>query len=94
MQRRGLDLSAHRSQPLTVELIHRAEKVYVMSPEHRQAVLALVPAAVGRVELVDPQGPIADPFGGSDADYRTSAEHIQQAVDARLQEFLDEDRSW
>ncbi len=94
MQRRGIDLSAHRSQPLTVELIHRAERIYAMSPEHREAVLDLVPAAAGRAELLDPQGAIADPFGASDAEYRKAAEHLDKAVNARLEEFLNEDRRW
>jgi protein-tyrosine phosphatase len=94
MSRCGIDLSAHRSQPLTVELIHRAERIYVMSPEHRQAVLDLVPAAAGRVALLDPEGPVADPLGGSDEDYRRCADRIARAVSARLEEFLDEDRDW
>ncbi|MEW6253000.1 MAG: L-threonylcarbamoyladenylate synthase, partial [Planctomycetota bacterium] len=94
MQRRGFDLAGHRSQPLTVELIHRAEKIFVMSPEHRRAVLDLAPAAAGRVELLDPQGPVADPFGGSDADYQQSADQIARAVQARLEEYVHEDRHW
>ena len=35
-----------------------------------------------------------DPFGCSDEEYRRSAEQIQQAVNARVQELLDEDRNW
>lgn len=94
MARRGIDLELHRSQPITVELIHRAERVYVMSPEHRKAVVDLVPAAAGRVELLDSRGAVADPFGGTAAEYRVSADRIEQAVNERLEEFLNEDRDW
>ncbi len=91
---RGLDLSGHRSQPLTVELLHRAERIYVMSPEHRRAVVELLPAASGRVELLSAAGPIADPFGGPLTVYQRTAEQIETAVTARVQELLDEDRDW
>ena len=94
MARRGLDLGTHRSQPLTVELIHRAERIYVMSPEHRAAVLDLVPAAAERVWLLDEESPVADPLGGGPEDYRRCADHIQRALSVRLEEFLDEDRNW
>ena len=94
MARRGIDLRAHRAQPITVESIHRAERIFVMSPEHRAAVLDLVPAAAGRVRLLDENAPVLDPFGGSAEEYQRCAEHIGRAVAARLKEFLDEDRNW
>ena len=94
MARRGIDLRAHRAQPITVEMIHRAERIFVMSPEHRAAVLGLVPAAAGRVRLLDENAPVLDPFGGSAEEYRRCAEHIGRAVAARLKEYLDEDRNW
>jgi protein-tyrosine phosphatase len=94
MARRGVDLGEHRSRPLTVELIQQAERIYAMSPEHRTAVLAMVPGAAGRVELLDPAGPVSDPIGGSPEEYRYCAAHIERAVAARLKEFLDEDRNW
>ncbi len=94
LARRGVDGGGHRSQPVTVELIHRAERIYVMSPEHRAAILELVPAAAGRVWLLDETGPVADPMGGSADQYRRCAEQIERAVTARVEEFLDEDRDW
>ena len=94
MARRSIDLREHRAQPLTVELIQRAERIFVMSPEHRDAVLDLAPAAGGKVRLLDENGPVPDPFGGSPEDYRRCAEHIERAVAVRLEEFLNEDRDW
>ncbi|MGD8451652.1 MAG: L-threonylcarbamoyladenylate synthase [Phycisphaerae bacterium] len=95
MARRGIDASGHRSQPLTVELIQQAERIYVMSPEHRHAVVDLVPGAAGRTEMLDPEGaPVEDPIGGGTHAYGRCAEHLEQLVQARLTEYLDEDLSW
>jgi protein-tyrosine phosphatase len=94
MARRGIDLGEHRSQPLTVELIHRAERVYVMSLEHQAAVVDLVPSAAARVLMLARNQSIADPMGGSAEDYRVCAEQVERAVRARLEEFRDEDRDW
>ena len=94
MRRRGFDLATHRTQPLTVELIAQAERIYVMSAEHRQTVLGLAPAAAPRVSLLDPQGPVTDPIGGGASEYARCAEQIARALATRVQEFLDEDRHW
>jgi protein-tyrosine phosphatase len=94
MARRGTDLSSHRSQGLTVELVRAAERIYAMSPEHRRAVLDLVPDAAGRTDLLDPDGPVADPIGGGPEHYRACAEQIERAVRTRVQEYLNEDRDW
>lgn len=94
LARCGIDASAHRAQPLTVELIQRAERIYVMSYEHRRAVLDLVPSAVDRVALLDERGPVADPIGGGASEYHQCAIQIERAVNARLEEFLNEDLRW
>ncbi|MBU0639087.1 MAG: threonylcarbamoyl-AMP synthase [Planctomycetes bacterium] len=94
LAQRGIDAREHRSQPLAVELISRAERIYVMSPEHREAVLDVLPAAAERVELLDRCGPVPDPIGGGPEAYRRCAAQIERAVEARLEEFLDEDLNW
>ena len=94
MGRRGMDLSRHRSQPLTVELLQQAERIYVMTPEHREMVLDLAPGAADRVELLDPQGPVLDPVGGGPEEYLRTADHLAQAIESRVKEFVDEDRNW
>ena len=94
LARRGMDGAAHRAQPLTVELVQRAQRIYTMTAEHRSAVLALVPSAAARVELLDPSGPVADPIGGGSEAYQRCAAHIEQLVQSRLREFLDEDLNW
>jgi protein-tyrosine phosphatase len=94
LSRRGIDARTHRSRPLTVELLQQAERIYVMTPEHRAAVRALMPSADSRIALLDADGPIVDPIGGGPADYARCAAHIERAVEARLEEFVHEDRDW
>lgn len=94
LAKRDIEVTQHRSQPLTIELIQRSERIYTMSPEHRAAVLDLVPAAAERVFPLDQQAPVADPIGGGPEEYRSCAAQIERAVEARLEEFLNEDRNW
>jgi protein-tyrosine phosphatase len=94
LARRGIQATDHRAQPLTIELIQRCERIFTMSPEHRAAVLELAPSAADRVFALDDRGPVADPIGGGPDEYRACAAQIERAVDARLQEFMNEDRNW
>jgi tRNA threonylcarbamoyl adenosine modification protein (Sua5/YciO/YrdC/YwlC family) len=94
LAKRGIQATEHRSQPLTVELIRRAERIYTMSPEHRSAVLDLVPSAASRVFPLDAGAPVPDPIGGGPNEYERCARQIEQATERRLEEFLNEDRNW
>lgn len=94
LQSRGIDGGGHAAQPVTIELLQQIERAYVMSPEHRSAVLSVLPALGPRVELLDPAGPVSDPIGGSQDDYDRCAGQIERAVERRLEEFLNEDRNW
>lgn len=82
----GVDLTKHRSRPLTVELIHQADVVFTMGRSHRQAVLAMVPSAADKVVGLDPAGDIEDPFGSDEALYRKLAGVLQKLIDQRLKE--------
>jgi L-threonylcarbamoyladenylate synthase len=82
----GLDLSAHRSRPLTVELIHQADVIYAMSRGHARAVAAMVPAAADRVSTLDPSRDIEDPVGGDLALYTEVANQLKALIEQRLAE--------
>jgi protein-tyrosine-phosphatase len=47
-----VDISGHRSQPLTPILIDRADLVFAMAPEHMHTVLKMRPQAKGKVFLL------------------------------------------
>lgn len=85
----GLDLSAHRSQPLDPELIAWADLILTMSPAHlmvvaeqgggeHAALLTDFLAGAGLGEAIE------DPFGGSLDQYRRTFSQIEEAVQAVL----------
>jgi L-threonylcarbamoyladenylate synthase len=82
----GADLSHHRSRPLTVELIHQADRIYAMGRSHARAVTALVPAATDKVETLDPTGDIDDPIGGDVSLYQHLAGVMRELIEKRLQQ--------
>ncbi|MEO0602358.1 MAG: low molecular weight phosphotyrosine protein phosphatase [Myxococcota bacterium] len=81
----GLDLSAHRSQGLTADLLRWADFVAAMEPHHLEAIEELVPEArersrglgayVGREMIEDPTGSW---FAGP---YRRTFEELEVAVE-------------
>lgn len=87
MRRRGLDLKAHTSQPLTDRLIEHADRCYTLTNGHRAAILDSHPELSSRVQvLARDGGDIADPIGGGIDDYAACAASIEQ----HLKKVLDE----
>ena len=83
-----IDISNHRSQPLTNELINEVDVIYCMTKSHLQAVVELSPASVGKVYLIDPNGDIDDPIGSSITVYQRCAEVIRRRLTKRLKEQM------
>ena len=87
----GIDLTGHRSQLLTAEMIEGAERVFCLGPAHLVAARALAPQAAERIELLDPQGgSIPDPYGTDPQTYRQTRDIIATLVDARIAELVPE----
>jgi len=84
----GVDLSHHRSRPLTVELIHQADMIYTMGRSHAFQVMALVPSATGKVATLDPAGDIEDPIGSDVQTYQALAGQLVKLIDKRLKEDI------
>ena len=82
----GIDLSQHRSRPLTVELIHQADAIFTMGRAHAQAVMALVPAAAQKVATLDPDGDIDDPIGSDISVYKQLAGELRPLIEKRVGE--------
>ena len=81
----GVDLSGHRSQKLTEQLITSADMIFCMSQSHL--------AAVGRSDTekacrLDADGDIPDPIGGGLAVYRKTANYLRQIIRNRLEELV------
>jgi protein-tyrosine-phosphatase len=92
----GLDLTGHRSQPLTLERLEWADVILAMGPAHLAHLAEL--GAAHRASLVtdfldgpDAGTPVADPFGGDLDEYRHTFEQLHDAVSAvvrRLERIL------
>jgi protein-tyrosine-phosphatase len=86
---RGIDLSAHRSQPLTAELVEWADLILAMSSSHRFALQDL--GAATKTAMVtdflegdDAGRAVEDPFGGSLDEYRRTYEMLARSVSGLL----------
>jgi tRNA threonylcarbamoyl adenosine modification protein (Sua5/YciO/YrdC/YwlC family) len=82
----NIDISGHRSRPLTPELIHEADVIYCMARSHRQFILELFPSATDKTLLLDPGGDVEDPIGANITTYQRCAELIRRQLAQRLKE--------
>ncbi|MBI4564491.1 MAG: threonylcarbamoyl-AMP synthase [Planctomycetes bacterium] len=83
----GLDASDHRSRPLSIRLVQDADRVYVMTRQHRETVLEWLPECAEHVRLLDPSGAdIEDPIGQDLARYRECARRLVPYVEQRAEE--------
>jgi protein-tyrosine-phosphatase len=82
---RGLDLSQHRAQTLTRELVRDADLVLAMGPHHLERIEALGGSGKGYL-LTDfasrgaSARPVNDPIGGELDVYRHTADELEQEV--------------
>ena len=71
-----IDISNHRSQPLTKEIMDSATRILAMSEEHRDAILELYPGAIERIKVLG----IEDPIGRDIQVYKECYEKIKRTV--------------
>lgn len=87
MRERGLDLSAHESQPIDERLVTFADVIITMTRSHRDAIVSCYPQAASRTFVLSRgRTDVADPIGGPQEQYRRCAEQI----DAYLAEWVSE----
>lgn len=77
----GIDLSCHRSKPLSNDLIEQADIILVMTSEHKSM---LIPYASDKtytlLEYADMEGDVSDPYGGDIYTYERTAQQIYEAL--------------
>jgi len=84
----GVEAVAHRSSPLTRELLQEADVIFGMTASHVGAILAIDPTVAGRVHTLDPEGrDIPDPIGQSQQAYISTARRLRELIQRRLTEF-------
>lgn len=81
--RRGIDLNAHQSQPLTDALLDQADRIFAMTRGHLQMILEYRLDVAPRAELLSREGgDIPDPIGGTFADYQACEREIERHLRA------------
>src|ERR1035437_10345154 len=89
MQRRGLDISQHRSRPITAQLIEGFQLILTMETGHKEGLQVEFPGFASRVYLLSEMNgefvTIRDPYGSSLQDY----EAIANEIDRRLVNGMD-----
>jgi len=82
---RGLDLSQHKAQTLTRELVSSTDLVLAMGPHHLERIEAL--GGAGRAYMItdfasygSSARPVSDPIGGELDVYRATADELEQEV--------------
>jgi protein-tyrosine phosphatase len=85
----GIDLSGHRSQPVTDKLVEEADLILTMTPEHREEILSHDPAAAAKTFLLkgfpgsgknDPSLYVRDPIGGGPSEYQRAFLEIEESL--------------
>lgn len=84
LARQGISLNDHRSQPMTAQLLERADIVLVMEEDHRRSLFYLEPKHLRKVflltEMVGRSKDIADPYGGPIEGYARTAAQLDQLL--------------
>ena len=88
MRKRGLDLSAHESQPLSDRIVRYADLIITMTRSHRDAILTHWPEAEPRTHILSRgHGDVADPIGGPLDLYERCAEQINELLEVWIDEL-------
>lgn len=82
----GLDVSGHRAQSVSRELLEQFNLILVMERSHLEALRAEFPELRERIyllsQIVGRQYDVRDPMGGSAADYDDTAMELEQLLGA------------
>lgn len=86
----GADLSGHRSQPLNMELVDRADHLLTMTTGHLRMLQSLRLPVGPEPQLLSIHGDdVSDPIGGPLEMYRACAEQIRRCLRERLPQILE-----
>lgn len=83
---RDIDISQHRSQGLTSDLIQGSDYIFALTRSHMDMIRGTLHGSTAIVELLDEQGDIADPVGGPVEQYEQVTRQIEKALARRLEE--------
>jgi protein-tyrosine phosphatase len=88
----GLDLTAHRSQPVTLQLVTTSDLILGVAQEHVETVAAGFPRYASKIRLLSTMASkrydISDPYGGTRAEYASVAAELESLIAAGYQRIV------
>lgn len=85
-----IDLSGHRSTPLTEALICEYDLILTMTDGHKSMISALAPEKIHTIcEYAGYNGEIADPYGGGLKEYKQTATDIYDCLTDIAEKIYD-----
>lgn len=92
MSAQGLDITAHRSQPITEALLAESDLVLCMESGHVEALRVEFPHLAHKVnlisEMIGRRYSISDPYGGPLAEYQRMVTELGDLIDKGLPEII------
>ncbi len=85
----GIDISGHRSRKAISEELLEADRVYVMTDQHKDVILDALPELEPRVRVLE----IPDPFHQGMEAYRSCRDAMLDYFERELDSFLEGDES-
>ena len=84
MQRRGLDISQHRSRPVTAQILQGFQLVLTMETGQKEGIQVEFPELARRIYLLSEMNGeivnIRDPYGGTLQNYEAAANEIDRRL--------------
>jgi protein-tyrosine phosphatase len=88
MAARGLDIRAHRSQPVTDQLMQQADLLLCMETNHAQILRQDYPAQQHKIytirQMAGQRGSVRDPYGGSQRQYERMVAEVEELIEQGL----------
>lgn len=81
----GIDLSGHRSKPVDEDMVRAADRIIVMTDEHKHMLVSMFPHVTMDICVLD----VADPIGRGINTYAQTFAEIQSKIEEHLQWILD-----
>lgn len=88
LKKYNIDLSEHKSKPISQELIDKSDLIITMTEAHKLLLQGLAKDKTCTLcELADMEGEISDPFGGDLDEYESTADMLYIALTGLAQKL-------
>lgn len=88
----GIDLSYHRSQPLTKDLVDQCDLILTMTKSQKSALLPIAGDKVYTLsEYAGFDTDVSDPYGGSTEVYKETAKQLYGLIEAVVEKLKNND---